>query len=90
MLIRNRSQALVVLKLPEDAEDAVIKAHCKKLLMDNHPDKGGDVEVFMQVCRARDFLLRKVCPLCEGSGIIRTKMGRMTQVNECSCMKRGG
>jgi DnaJ-class molecular chaperone len=90
MLIRNRNQALAVLDLPEDAEDAVIKMRYKRMLMDAHPDNGGDVEKFMQVCRARDFLLRKVCPLCEGSGIIRTKMGRMTQVNDCSCKGRGG
>lgn len=84
MIVRSRSQALEILGLSQDAPDELIRATYKRMLMEHHPDRGGDPEKFDAVCRARSFLLRKVCPVCDGTKIVRTQNGRAWQVTKCT------
>ena len=45
-----------VLNIPEDADDATIKAAYRKLALKHHPDKGGDPEMFKAVANANEVL----------------------------------
>lgn len=45
-----------VLGIPEDADDAVIKAAYRKLALKHHPDKGGDTIQFQAVSNANEVL----------------------------------
>lgn len=84
MIIRSRSQALDILELDHDAPDELIRSTYKRMLMEHHPDRGGDAGKFDNVCRARSFLLRKVCTACGGSKMIRTQNGRASTVKKCT------
>lgn len=84
MIVRSRSQALGILGLDSDAPDELIRSTYKRLLMEYHPDRGGDVDKFDDVCRARSFLLRKLCPACGGSRIIREQNGRAWTTKKCT------
>jgi DnaJ family protein A protein 2 len=45
-----------LLGVPQNATDAQIKKAYRKLVIKHHPDKGGDVEKFKEIDRARVIL----------------------------------
>ncbi len=51
-----RSEALVVLDLDEDADDAAILQQYRRLAMQHHPDRGGDAEKLQAIHAAMAIL----------------------------------
>lgn len=52
--------SLKALSLPEDADEAAVRARYKELVMTAHPDRGGSVEQFQQLTEHRDEALKQV------------------------------
>ena len=53
-----RREALAVLGLEDPVDDATIKRHYRKLAMEHHPDRGGDMLKFQAIHSAIRALLR--------------------------------
>ena|SRR6185312_6860485 len=53
----SRDEALKVLGLPPDADEATIRAAYRRLIQQNHPDKGGSDYLASKVNEAKDILL---------------------------------
>jgi len=86
-VIRSKDRALEILGLTPDAQPDEIRSAIKRLQQQNHPDKpGADTELFYSVPSIKNLLLPKQCELCGGTGTIKTKIGRMHNVQKCqSC-----
>lgn len=86
-MVRSRRQALAILGVPEDATDDDINKKIRVLLQRNHPDRGGDYDLFQLVNEAKNYLKKVApCELCGGTGVIRTVVGRATTEKKCgSC-----
>lgn len=81
---KKTAAAYEYLGLAIDAPHELVATTCKRLLMQYHPDReGGDTEKFHEVLKARDLVIKKTCPLCGDTGVIRTKLGSMTQTKPC-------
>ncbi|MFA7555949.1 MAG: DNA-J related domain-containing protein [Spongiibacteraceae bacterium] len=52
-----KQQALAVLKLPRDADWPTIKKTYRSLIAEQHPDKGGDALMFIEIRQAYEILL---------------------------------
>jgi hypothetical protein len=52
-----RAEALKVLGLPEEATEENVRAAHRKLIMSNHPDKGGSDYLASKINEAKDVLL---------------------------------
>jgi len=55
--IDNRTEALAILGLEDPINDAGIKKEYRRLVMKNHPDRGGDVEELQKINDALTLLL---------------------------------
>ena len=56
---QHRDEALAVLGLSDPVDDKTIKATFKKLVMQYHPDRGGDDLKLQELNMAMDLLKRK-------------------------------
>ena len=54
-----RAEALEVLELAADADEAAIRAQYRRLAMRHHPDRGGDTARLQLINEAADLLLNK-------------------------------
>ncbi len=54
-----RGDALKVLGLPADADEAAIRHRYRKLAMEHHPDRGGDTRRLQEINAAADCLLSR-------------------------------
>jgi len=52
--------SLEALGLPDDADEAAVRARYKELAMAAHPDRGGTAEQFQQLTELRDEALKEV------------------------------
>jgi len=55
----SRAEAAKILDVDEDASEIEIQKAYRKLMAENHPDKGGDGNKASQLTEARDVLLKK-------------------------------
>ncbi|EGG24887.1 DnaJ subfamily C member 19 [Cavenderia fasciculata] len=55
----DRQEAFAVLGLPDGADDKLIKDQHKKMMIKNHPDKGGSSYLATKVNEARNLLLNR-------------------------------
>jgi curved DNA-binding protein CbpA len=55
----SRAEALKVLGLQESASDEEIRATHRRLIVQNHPDKGGTSYLASKINEAKDVLLRR-------------------------------
>jgi DnaJ-class molecular chaperone len=52
-----RAEALKVLDLPEDTTPEQVRDAHRRLMLANHPDRGGSTYIAAQINRAKDVLL---------------------------------
>lgn len=72
------AEAFAVLELDQaTATSDEVKSRYRKLSLDHHPDRGGDMDKFLEVRTAYNvaslYLLTRPCDECEGEG--RTVLG---------------
>ncbi len=73
-----------VLGVSADASRAEIKLAFRRLAAKNHPDKGGDAELFAAVRKAFDALNTDLCPKCEGTGFEKVRFGAFVRTIKCT------
>lgn len=77
-----------VLGLPATATKDEAKEAYRRLAMQHHPDRGGDVEQFQAIKVAYELFQRGKCELCKGEGYVETKRGYFTDRQPCpKCWK---
>lgn len=68
-----------------------VKRAWRSFVMAEHPDRGGDVEKFLDVKSAYDLLTKRLrhrtCPTCEGSGKVEVTVGWSTTYKRCPTCK---
>ncbi len=52
-------EAILILNLKNASSEEKIKEHHRRLLMKNHPDKGGSTYLAFKINQAKDFLIKK-------------------------------
>lgn len=83
-VIRSKTQALDVLDLDETASREAILGRVRTLLQLYHPDREtGDIERFLDINKAKAFLLLPVCRTCDGTKKVTEKNGRMSTTRDC-------
>lgn len=83
----SKADAYKILGLENDAPRTEVSIAVRRALMKHHPDRGGDRNIFEQICAARNLLLPYICPDCNGTKEVREKIGRMTKVTACKRCK---
>lgn len=58
---------------------SVLKTRYRKLILVNHPDKGGDKDRFDWVCKAHEELKKYIKPLESGNPCVKVNDGRLTE-----------
>lgn len=64
----------------KDATIAEVKEHYRREAMKHHPDRGGDINLFRDICEAYEDALAEAkepvaCLMCEGSGKVKVVRG---------------
>lgn len=75
----SRSEALAILSLRADADDADVKRAYRRLARERHPDAGGDVAAFRDLQRAYERLLADATPPRERRAPHRARPSRRTR-----------
>ena len=75
-----------VLGVADKAPLEEVRGAFRRLAMQHHPDRGGDVEKFRELQAAYDACLKllKKCPDCQGTGVVKVKFGYGTVTEPCA------
>ena len=86
-----KKKALKILGLPDDADVAAIKKAWHRLANKHHPDKGGELEAFLEIREAYETAVKAVsfrCGICMDTGYEVKNYGFETIKQRCRCKRK--